>query len=31
MELPSPQTAVARLKNFSPLRPTPAIVLGSGF
>src|SRR5580700_2983528 len=27
----SPQTAAARLKKFSPLRPTLAIVLGSGF
>ena len=26
-----PQTAAARLKNISPLRPTLAIVLGSGF
>jgi hypothetical protein len=25
------QTAAARLKKFSPLRPTLAIVLGSGF
>ena len=31
MDLPSPQTAAARLKNFSPLRPTLAILLGSGF
>jgi hypothetical protein len=31
MDLPSPQTAAARLKKFSPLRPTLAIVLGSGF
>ena len=28
---PSPQTAAARLKKISPLRPTLAIVLGSGF
>jgi purine-nucleoside phosphorylase len=27
----SPQTAAARLKKISPLRPTLAIVLGSGF
>ena len=31
MDLPNSQTAAARLKNFSPLRPTLAIVLGSGF
>jgi purine-nucleoside phosphorylase len=31
MDLPSPQTAAARLKKNSPLRPTLAIVLGSGF
>jgi purine-nucleoside phosphorylase len=31
MALPSPQTAAARLKKVSPLRPTLAIVLGSGF
>jgi purine-nucleoside phosphorylase len=31
MNLPNPQTAAARLKNNSPLRPTLAIVLGSGF
>ena len=31
MDLPSPQTAAARLKKISPLRPTLAIVLGSGF
>jgi purine-nucleoside phosphorylase len=31
MDLSNPQTAAARLKNFSPLRPTLAIVLGSGF
>src|SRR5271163_3999070 len=29
--LPSAQTAAARLKKVSPLRPTLAIVLGSGF
>lgn len=29
--LPNPQTAAARLKKISPLRPTLAIVLGSGF
>ena len=29
--LASPQTAAARLKKISPLRPTLAIVLGSGF
>ena len=29
--MPSPQTAAARLKKLSPLRPTLAIVLGSGF
>jgi purine nucleoside phosphorylase len=27
----TPQTAAARLKKVSPLRPTLAIVLGSGF
>jgi hypothetical protein len=27
----NPQTAAARLKKISPLRPTLAIVLGSGF
>ena len=31
MDLPSPQVAAARLKKISPLRPTLAIVLGSGF
>ncbi len=31
MALPSPQTAAARFKKISPLRPTLAIVLGSGF
>jgi hypothetical protein len=31
MKQPSPQTAAARLKKISPLRPTLAIVLGSGF
>jgi purine-nucleoside phosphorylase len=31
MDLPSPQTAAARLKKISRLRPTLAIVLGSGF
>src|SRR5476651_290622 len=31
MDLPSPQTAAAFLKKNSPLRPTLAIVLGSGF
>src|ERR1039457_6858193 len=31
MALSSPQTAAARLKKSSPLRPTLAIVLGSGF
>jgi purine-nucleoside phosphorylase len=31
MNLPSPKTAAARLKKFSPLRPALAIVLGSGF
>ena len=31
MDLPSPQTAAARLKKVSPLRPMLAIVLGSGF
>jgi purine-nucleoside phosphorylase len=31
MDLPSLQTAAARLKKISPLRPTLAIVLGSGF
>ena len=31
MALPSPQTAAARLKKVSKLRPTLAIVLGSGF
>jgi purine-nucleoside phosphorylase len=31
METASPQTAAARLKKLSPLRPTLAIVLGSGF
>jgi len=29
--MPNPQTAAARLKKISPLRPTLAIVLGSGF
>jgi purine-nucleoside phosphorylase len=29
--MPSPQTAAARLKKISPLRPKLAIVLGSGF
>src|SRR5271163_4804683 len=29
--LPNPQTAAARLKKISRLRPTLAIVLGSGF
>jgi purine-nucleoside phosphorylase len=29
--IPSPQTAAARLKKVSPLRPTMAIMLGSGF
>jgi purine-nucleoside phosphorylase len=31
MNPPNPQTAAARLKKISPLRPTLAIVLGSGF
>jgi purine-nucleoside phosphorylase len=31
MKHPNPQTAAARLKKISPLRPTLAIVLGSGF
>src|SRR5271169_376121 len=31
MNSPNPQTAAARLKTFSSLRPTLAIVLGSGF
>ncbi len=31
MDLPTPQTAAARLKKVSTLRPTLAIVLGSGF
>jgi purine-nucleoside phosphorylase len=31
MDLPNPQTTAARLKKISPLRPTLAIVLGSGF
>jgi hypothetical protein len=31
MDLPNPQTAAARLKKISPLRPALAIVLGSGF
>jgi purine-nucleoside phosphorylase len=31
MKLLNPQTAAARLKKISPLRPTLAIVLGSGF
>src|ERR1035437_3062325 len=31
MNLPNPQTAAARLKKISPLRPRLAIVLGSGF
>ncbi len=31
MKPANPQTAAARLKKFSPLRPTLAIVLGSGF
>jgi purine-nucleoside phosphorylase len=31
MDLPSPKTAAARLKKLSSLRPTLAIVLGSGF
>jgi len=31
MNMPSPQTTAARLKKMSPLRPTLAIVLGSGF
>src|SRR5450759_1274030 len=31
MNLPNPNTAAARLKQVSPLRPTLAIVLGSGF
>jgi purine-nucleoside phosphorylase len=31
MDLPNPQTAAARLKKISRLRPTLAIVLGSGF
>ena len=31
MDLPNPELAAARLKKFSSLRPTLAIVLGSGF
>jgi purine-nucleoside phosphorylase len=31
MDTPTPQTAGSRLKKLSPLRPTLAIVLGSGF
>lgn len=31
MSQPNPQTAATRLKKLSPLRPTLAIVLGSGF
>jgi purine-nucleoside phosphorylase len=31
MNLPNPQSAVAQLKKLSPLHPTLAIVLGSGF
>jgi hypothetical protein len=31
MKSANPQTAAARLKIFLPLRPTLAIVLGSGF
>ncbi|HZF00643.1 MAG TPA: purine-nucleoside phosphorylase [Methylomirabilota bacterium] len=31
MDLPNPKTAAAHLKKISPLRPTLAIVLGSGF
>ena len=31
MESPSPQTAAARLKRACPLRPTLAVILGSGF
>jgi purine nucleoside phosphorylase len=31
MNQATPQTAAARLKKKSPLRPTLAIVLGSGF
>ena len=31
MNSPNPKTAAARLKKISPLRPTLAIVLGSGF
>src|SRR5260221_14355707 len=31
MDSPNPQTVAARLKKVSPLRPTLAIVLGSGF
>lgn len=31
MALQNPQTTSARLKKMSPLRPTLAIVLGSGF
>ena len=31
MDLPSPQTAAARLKQVSSLRPSIALVLGSGF
>ena len=30
-KMQSPQTAAARLKKISPLRPTLAIVLGSGY
>jgi len=31
MSSPNPQTAAERLKKISPLRPTLAIVPGSGF
>jgi len=31
MHLPDPKTAATQLRKFSPLRPTLAIVLGSGF
>jgi hypothetical protein len=31
MNLPNPQTAAARLKKISPLRPTLAIVPGGGW
>src|SRR5882724_13502868 len=31
MDLPNPKPAAAHLKKISPLRPTLAIVLGSGF